>query len=355
MDVTYPGLLEEQLPSGKVRYRVRVKGDPKTRIRIHCGPDHVEFMRQYLAARQGEQPEPIKAASDYATPRSIGWLVSLYFEHLEKRVLSGTLSPKTIKKKRNLLARLIVRPDREMMIPQGKLIEMHDEMAATPAQADAFIEAVAVLYDWAMKRKHVRLNPARGIERIYEKGEGATPWKAADVKAFLARHKIGTKAHVAISELLWTGCRIEDTTILGRRHECVIDGVPALRWQPLKKGSTEVSVPFLQPLKEAVRAPTIQGATYLLGRGGKPYSSGDSASAMFKTWCVEAGLPHLSAHGVRKGLGELLAELGCSQYEIMAIHGHSEAKTSEIYTRRVERWKLAHKAMERVNLSQAWG
>lgn len=77
-------------------------------------------------------------------------------------------------------------------------------------------------------------------------------------------------------------------------------------------------------------------------------------SAMFKRWCGDAGLNHLSAHGVRKGLAELLAELGCSQYEIMAILGHSEAKTSEVYTRRVERWKLALGAMERVNVSQAW-
>ncbi len=77
-------------------------------------------------------------------------------------------------------------------------------------------------------------------------------------------------------------------------------------------------------------------------------------SAMFKSWCKDAGLAHLSAHGVRKGLAELLAELGCSQYEIMAILGHSEAKTSEVYTRRVERWKLAKSAIERINVSHAW-
>lgn len=354
MKVDFPGLLIEPLPSGQTRYRVRPRGYPKKRIRIFCAPGDEDFQRQYLAARAGEQPEPLKVASEYAVPRSIGWLVNAYFEHLEKRVKAKTSSPKTLKKKRNLLNRLLTDPDRVMLIPQEKLIEMKDDMAATPAQADAFIEAVAVMYDWAIKRKHVRSNPARGIEKVYEKGEGATPWRAADVKQFFARHRKGTKAHVAMSVLLWTGCRIEDTIILGRSHECTIDGIQALRWQPLKKGSSEVSVPLLPPLLDATRAPKVQGATYVLGRGGKPYASGDSASAMFKRWCVEAGLPNLSAHGVRKGLGELLAELGCSQYEIMAIHGHSEAKTSEVYTRRVERWKLALKAMKRVNVSHAW-
>lgn len=57
---------------------------------------------------------------------------------------------------------------------------------------------------------------------------------------------------------------------------------------------------------------------------------------------------YLSAHGVRKGLAEILAELGYSQYEIMAILDHSEAKTSEVYTRRLQRWKLAQVAMGKV-------
>lgn len=354
MKVDYPGLLEEKLPSGSIRYRVRPEGDPKKRIRIHCGPGHEDFNRQYLAARRGETPEPLKLASDYAKPKSIGWLVNTYFEYLEERVKAGTTSAKTLKKKRNLLNRLVSDPDRKMLTPREKLIEMQDSMGATPAQADAFIEAVGVMYDWAMKRKHVPENPARGIEKIYIKGDGATPWKAADVKAYFAHHKLGTKPHVAMSVLLWTGCRIEDLTILGRGHECTIEGVEALRWTPLKKGSSEVSIPLLPPLKTATRAPKVQGATYLLGRGGKPFSSGDSMSAMFKRWCKDAGLGHLSAHGVRKGLAEVLAELGCSQYEIMAILGHSEAKTSEVYTRRVERWKLALGAMDKVVASTPW-
>lgn len=353
--IDFPGLVIEPMPSGNSRYRVRPEGDRKRRILIHCGPGHDDFQRQYLAARRGEKPEPLKVASDYAKPKSIGWLVNTYFEYLAARVKAKTTSHKTLKKKRNLLNRLLSKPDKVMLIPQEKLLEMHDAMGATPAQADAFIEAVAVMYDWSIERKHIQTNPARGIKPIYVKGDGAQPWKGADLKAYFAKHKPGSKAHVAMSGLLWTGCRVEDLTILGRGYECLIEGIEALRWTPLKKGSSEVLIPLLPPLKEATRAPKVQGATYVLGRGGKPYSSGDSMSAMVKTWCKDAGLPHLSAHGVRKGLAELLAELGCTQYEIMAILGHSEAKTSEVYTRRVERWKLARTAIERVNVSHAWG
>ncbi|HLP70438.1 MAG TPA: tyrosine-type recombinase/integrase [Rhizobium sp.] len=354
MKVEYPGLIEQKLPSGTVIYRVRPKGNHSKRIQLYARPGDSDFTRQYALARAGVKPEPLKKASDEAMPETIGWLVHAYLEYLEKKVAAGTTSAKTLKKKRNLLQRLLKHSDKKALIPREKLIEMQDEMAATPAQADAFIEAVAVMYDWAIERKKVKENPARGIKGVYEKGDGATPWKAADVRKFFTTHKRGTKPHVAMSILLWTGCRIEDLTVLGRQHECVIDGVDAIRWTPSKKNSTEVCIPFVEPLKDAVRAPVVIGETYVLGRGGKPYSSGDSMSAMFKRWCKDAGLGHLSAHGVRKGLAEVLAEMGCSQYEIMAILGHSEAKTSEVYTRRVERWNLAKVALKRVNKSGVW-
>lgn len=354
MNIDYPGLLYEKMPSGNYRYRVRVAGDPKTKIRVYAEPGHEEFHKQYLAARSGEKQKPVKAASEYATPRSLAWLVTKYLEHLERAVEASTSSAKTLKKKRNLLSPLISMTDVHMLVSTPKLVEWRDDRSATPAQADAFIEAVRVMYDWAIERDYFKQNTAVGVRKIYRKGKGAKPWKASDVKQFFAHHKTGTKAHVAMSVLLWTGCRIEDLTMLGREYECVIDGIEAIRWTPMKKHSTEVTVPLFQPLKEATRAPVVQGKTYVLGRGGKPFASGDSMSAMFKRWCQDAGLGHLSAHGVRKGLAELLAELGCSQYGIMAILGHSEAKTSETYTRRVERWKLALDGLERVNESHAW-
>ncbi|MCF1496259.1 tyrosine-type recombinase/integrase [Agrobacterium vitis] len=354
MKVRCPGLIKEELPSGNIRYRVRVIGKPKQRIRIFCLPADEDFSRQYTLARYGEQPAPLKKASEAVKPGSIGWLVHSYFEHMEQRVNARLNSAKTLKKKRNLLIRISDDPDRVMIIPQTKLIEMQDKMASTPAQADAFIEAISVMYDWAIKRGYIKTNPAKGIERIYKKGDGATPWKSSDVNRFIAHHKPGSKPFITLSILLWTGCRIGDLTFLGPRHECIQEGLEALRWVPAKKGSSEVTIPLLKPLKASIYSQGTIAETYIVARGNKPFASGDSMSAVFKRWCVDAGLNHLSAHGVRKGLAELLAEQGCSQYEIMAILGHSQARTSEAYTRRVERWKLAQQAMDRLDVSRAW-
>lgn len=352
MKVNYPGLIKEPLPSGAFRYRVRERGNPKNRIRIYCAPSDADFTRQYTLARLGEQPKPLVKAVAIAKPKSVGWLVNAYLDHLEKLVANGTSSPKTLKKKRNLLNRLLAFQQKEMLIPTERLQEMHDEMLETPSQADAFIEATGVMFQWAKKRGFVKSNPALGVERSYIKGEGAIPWKLEDVRKFLSCHLPGSKAHLSLTILLCTLCRIEDLTILGRKHETVIDGVQMLRWTPTKKGSSEVIIPFLAPMRAAVKAQKVIGETYVLGRGGKPFASGDSMSAMFKRWCVDAGLPKLSAHGIRKSGAEFLAEQGCSQYEIMAIMGHSEAKTSEIYTKKVARGKLAAKAMEKVDVSR---
>jgi hypothetical protein len=47
------GLLEEKLPSGEIRYRVRVSGRPNKRITLSVSPDHFDFKRQYYDARMG--------------------------------------------------------------------------------------------------------------------------------------------------------------------------------------------------------------------------------------------------------------------------------------------------------------
>ncbi|MAE92913.1 MAG: hypothetical protein CMI67_25605 [Pelagibaca sp.] len=65
---------------------------------------------------------------------------------------------------------------------------------------------------------------------------------------------------------------------------------------------------------------------------------------------AEAGLPKgRTQHGIRKGAAELLAAAGATQYEIMALMSHTQAQTSEIYTRKVERAGLAARAIERIS------
>ncbi len=102
---------------------------------------------------------------------------------------------------------------------------------------------------------------------------------------------------------------------------------------------------MLPPLYRATRSIKIAGETYLLNSKGKPFATPDSLGQMFRRWCREAGLADRSSHGIRKAAGHLLAQEGCSQYQIMTVHRHTQAKTSEIYTKGVERWRMARDAM----------
>jgi integrase len=98
---------------------------------------------------------------------------------------------------------------------------------------------------------------------------------------------------------------------------------------------------MLPPLLKATRAATLQHPrAYLLTEHGQPFASSAAFSNRFRAWCDDAGLNHLSSHGIRKAAGELMAMHGATQYQIMAVHGHSSAKTSEVYTRGASRANL---------------
>lgn len=47
--------------------------------------------------------------------------------------------------------------------------------------------------------------------------------------------------------------------------------------------------------------------------------------------------------------------MASSQYDVMAILGHSEAKTSEVYTRRLERWNVAKTTLAKIGKIGEWG
>ena len=346
MKVKYPGLLRERLPSGAHRYRVRVEGDKARRIPLSVTPEHPQFVEIYLAARAGVKLDPQSAPEDRAIRGSIGWLAAKHLSAMEKAVEAGQTSPLTLKKRRSVVKALTDRyADFALEIPQSKLVELRDDMIDTPAFADSVIEGVRSMYRWATERRLCSVNPAVGISRIDRGKGGAVPWTADDLRKFRDHHQPGTTAHLALTLFMFTACRISDAVLLGRRHETTIEGVRALSWQPAKRGSAEVTIPLLPPLYRATRATKVQGDSYLLNYRGQPFSTPDSLGQMFRRWCGEAGLVNRSSHGIRKAAGHLLAQEGCSQYQIMTVHGHTQAKTSEVYTKGVERWRLARDAM----------
>ncbi len=74
MKIRFLGLLAEKLPSGAVRYRVRVEGQKAKRIPLSVPPDHPQFIEIYRAARTGVQISPrLPQKSAQSGGLSAGW------------------------------------------------------------------------------------------------------------------------------------------------------------------------------------------------------------------------------------------------------------------------------------------
>ena len=338
----FPGLCREKA-RGRIIWRVRVEFQVNKKITIPVPPEDKNFSEYYHAARQGIRLQPKKKESH--TRHSFGWLVAIYLTDFERKVSTGSASIKTLKKKKQIFSKLTtVHAKKQAIIPRHILIRMRDSMIDTPAAANDMITAIRVLYEWAIERGYVQENTAKNIKKIDQNKGGTTPWSLQDLQQFKRYHGRGTMAHTAITLLTFTACRIGDARLLGRQHEITRDGIRFLAWDPEKKNASAVEIPIMPQLASVLDALPYPRERYLLTQNGRPFSTADSLSHIFKKWCAQAGLPHLSAHGVRKAVGTILAESGCSQYEIMAIHGHTESKTSEIYTRGADRRELTKQA-----------
>jgi integrase len=78
---------------------------------------------------------------------------------------------------------------------------------------------------------------------------------------------------------------------------------------------------------------TLENLIYLETSFDKPFT-GNGFGNKFKDWCVEAGLPHCTAHGLRKAGATIAAENGATEHELMAIYGWESPKQAAIYTAR---------------------
>jgi integrase len=88
---------------------------------------------------------------------------------------------------------------------------------------------------------------------------------------------------------------------------------------------------------------------------GTAYSA-NSLPQRFSGWATDAGLPDLSAHGLRKSVGTILADMGASENTIMAVLAHRSAGAAQIYVRGANRRKLAGEGMAAVEeeISRIW-
>src|SRR5262249_39641163 len=140
-------------------------------------------------------------------------------------------------------------------------------------------------------------NPARDVARLRPKRLGGHhSWTPEEVNQFEQRHPLGTKAHLALSLLIYTGVRRSDVVALGRQH--VRAGwLKFTAHKNRNKKPVTIEIPVLPILAEIIAASPTGDLNFLETDYGQPFTA-NGFGGKFKQWCREAGLPHCSAHGL---------------------------------------------------------
>lgn len=314
---------------GLVTWYVRVDKGPRTRIKEPYGTK--AFFAAYDAAVRGApQPAPGKAHKG-----TLRWLVDEWKTNSDWH----QTKPATKRQRENILLHVLETAGAENIqnITATAIEKGRERRMKTPAAANNYLKTMRALFRWAKKSRHVTVNPTLEVEFLDDSTDGFPPWSGDDVRKFCARWPEGSREHLALMLLIFTGLRRGDVVRVGRQH--VRNGAITLR---LEKTGREVTIPLLPPLAAAIEVGPVGDMTFIAGPKGRPRGK-EHFGNWFRSACRAAGIDK-SAHGIRKLSARLVAEGGGSEEDLMAWFGWSSIGMSQVYTRAANKAKLARRA-----------
>ena len=139
------------------------------------------------------------------------------------------------------------------------------------------------------------------------------------------------------------GYAAPDVVRLGKQH--VRQGWLRFRqYKNRNRHPVTTEIPILPELQRVIDVSRTGDLTFLVSAYGKPFSVAGFGIRM-RDWCNKAGLPHCTAHGVRKAGAALAAENGATTQQLMSIFGWETMQEAERYTKAASRKKMAGEAM----------
>jgi integrase/recombinase XerD len=323
-------------------FYVRRKGKPKIRIRGTFGTE--EFILAYhkaLSETADTEPRNKIGIVQEGSFRSV--CVAYYASPAFKNLDDST--KKWQRSHLDAISREHGNKPIDQMAPKHvqKLVL---EKADKPGAANTRLKSLKALFRWAVKAGLASKNPTASVEKLAYPTKGHPAWSMEDVAAYRVKHPVGTQARLAMELTLHTAGRREDAVRLGPQH--MKNG--RFRFTQAKnevRNPNVVDIPLDQELTRVIAATITGPFTLLITKYGRPFTAAGFGNR-FKEWCREAGLSHLSAHGLRKARAVQLAEHRCTPHEIMAITGHRSLSEVQRYTQAVQRRRLADDALVKV-------
>ena len=342
LDLKY--LVEDTDRHGNRRVYVRRHG---RKVRMRKLANVEEFMPAYRAALStGSETNPAKPTA--VAPGSLRWLVQSYYgcpEYLR-------LHESTRARRRAILDGICrnhgTKPFARMETKHVR-IQIRDPKQATPEAANDRVKALRQVFKWAVEVGYTSNNPARDVPMLPPNNpDGFHTWTREEVQQYEARHPSGTKARKAMAMFLFTGVRISDVVQLGPQMER--DGKLCFTEQKDRANKPKHrEIPILPVLRAELAAHPSGHLAYLVTRWGRPYANPNAFGKWFKRQCVAAGLPHCTAHGLRKAGATFAAEQGATEHQLMAIYGWASPKQAALYTKKANENRLANDAMPLVD------
>jgi integrase len=255
-----PYLERDKDRHGNPRIYVRRNGK---RVRIREQEGTLEFAKAYAEALEKLCGElPAKTAPPLTThPKgTLGYMGAKYFASKEFEAIAR----KSQQARRSCLEECFKEPlsddDPEPMgncplkhLSSQKIRRLVKLRADQPGAATNRRKHLSALCHWGVEHDYLAMNPARDVKTVKSATGGYYTWTIVDVEKYIERHPLGTKAHLALALLLFTGARRQDMVTFGKQH--VRDGW--LRYVPLKtiyKRRTMSQKPILPILAKIIAA-----------------------------------------------------------------------------------------------------
>lgn len=349
----------------KMRYYFRIEG--KRICRLPDDPATQEFTDAYWRERKkweaGEKPPaPPEDLKGQPKPGTFRWLCVAYLRSDAYTRLDTT----TRTKRRQIIDSMLLEP----VIPgeprifasmplfaldAENITILRDRKAETPFAADERLKILRQVFETTRPGKDgkpekiVKQNLARLVEPFRRKTEGHHTILDHEIKQYIEHHGIKSKATLAIVILMFTGLRVSDLSIVGPQHRRG-DKLVLRLFKNRNRAPVTLDIP-IHPILDAVLAMhPAKGMAYLMTDYGKRFTIKGLGNRV-SDWFTQAGLPHCTAHTVRKGLATNLAESEATDSMLDGLFGWKDGKTSKIYTARKQQAKLARQAVARID----WG
>lgn len=343
----YPNVTSFTDRHGKIRWRWRKTGFPVHNFKNP--PDTPGFKEELAACEAGQ---PIRAGQGRCVPRSVNDLTARYYgssdfngggadDQRRRRLLIESFRAEFGD---DLVEHFGFQHIEAILLKRSKKAEVGKRVVGGKVAAQNLRKQLRRLFAYAVRLEWIKANPVDVAGRIKaDKTGGYHTWSEVEIRQYQAHHALGTRARLALEIMLWTWQRRGDARLFGPEH---LKG-GRINYRQGKTGK-DLWLPAAPQLLEAIGAMQRVGLkTYLVTEFGQPFSRAGFGNKM-REWCDEAGLPHCTAHGLRKAGARRAAQIGAGNQGLKAVGGWSGDAEVAIYTAEVEQAALAEQTLGEV-------